>query len=397
MVAEPGEPPGMETVDLNGGRFPEGPFTGICFGDLRDASLQNRYFEDCEFSAAWMIGTNFRGSTFVRCDFRSSALVDCKVAHCTFTRCTFSKGVFFRCDMYRSVFDVSNVFADTKLGLVSLTRASLQGTIDLELADFGTGPPRGRSDLPRELDERAASGSLDRWRAYVRALAEASPALVQQDPAEYPPLLNRAQDPTVDLEASYRGRLAEAARVWRGLSATWASQGLLWDAQEAYVRARRLERQHINPFRRLSRRNEVPADTLRRLDRSKNENQTEKDRLTVSQAASWPILMLADATCRFGTRFVRVFVQLGALWLLFALLFNFGDLVFVRASDSASRTAAGLGDCLLFSLGALTTSVPSRLHPTSGLAEAMASTETFIGISLIGLFGFVLANRLRNS
>jgi len=101
-------------------------------------------------------------------------------------------------------------------------------------------------------------------------------------------------------------------------------------------------------------------------------------------------LLLAGALCSFGTSLGRIVVWLAGLVLGAGALFS------ATHTIHSGKSPASLPDCWLFAVGQLVATPPKRLNPVAG-AEVGAPFETLIGVALIGLFGFVLGNKIRNS
>jgi hypothetical protein len=112
--------------------------------------------------------------------------------------------------------------------------------------------------------------------------------------------------------------------------------------------------------------------------------------------AIWLSLAVSGPLAGFGTRMRGVIVALALLVIGFAglLATNAGATV-----ENAKRVKVtpGFFEDLRFSLGQLVTTPPGNVKLAGHGWEAAASVETFIGISLLGLLGFVLANKLRFS
>jgi hypothetical protein len=148
--------------------------------------------------------------------------------------------------------------------------------------------------------------------------------------------------------------------VYRGLSSLFSGRGSFDDAGAAYVYSRRLERRARGPFYRASR----------------------------FRPFSWLWLWIADLVCGFGESLPRVVAWIAALALLPGLGYRlFGGVV----------GAHGLLDDLLYSLSSLTSSQPSGLNAAVRLVSWIGVVQTFLGVALLGLFGFVLGNKIRNS
>lgn len=189
------------------------------------------------------------------------------------------------------------------------------------------------------------------------------PALVQESREEYEEFLNPTKHHRLashTVSDALDDRLDDAAHVYRALSGLWASQGEFRDAGRAYVHSRRLERRRAGPG--------YPEKPL--------------------NLPLWIGLGFADALCEFGENLVRIVPWLVAVALIPGLCY------WLFGGVHGSR---GFGDDLLFSASQLTAATPSRLDAGTTLVTWIRVLQTLAGVSLLGLFGFVLGNKLRNS
>jgi hypothetical protein len=107
----------------------------------------------------------------------------------------------------------------------------------------------------------------------------------------------------------------------------------------------------------------------------------------VARFAKWVALALADGICAFGE---------GPLHVLFWIGFitgAFGIGVWLAGGVSSGH----LTDALLYSLGSMSAGSFSNVRAVNHTIEAWAAVERILGIAGIGLFGFVLGNRIRQS
>jgi hypothetical protein len=378
--------------DLKGCKLENGRLERVDFGNV----------EDLRFKNMDLVDLNFGGATLTNCDFINCSLSDCTFANCslsncdftsawlegctfkksTFDRSTFSGAVLLRCDLYRTVFVANNLFTHARFSLVSLNQATLSGTLGLRRSAFVA--PR----LGRRLERHRGSHQLRQGAAVAGARAESVEArralpkdpLIQTNEAKYRALLEQvpAGDKAVDDDESLDGRLAEAAGVWRNLSALWTSQGASAEAGWAYVQAKRLERTDASPRRWRHQ----GAD-----GRSRAYRYLTWGRLWVT----WGLLWGAGALCDFGNSLLRA-----VFWLPVFVLF--WGLVYWRSGVVHSgRHMVSLPKALLFSLAQVANATPTPLSLHGSTGRVLASVETLLGIALLGLVGFVLGNTIRNS
>lgn len=336
--------------DLSGLDLSERTFSKVVFSANNSASrrtlegttFKDCVFLDCRFAGAVVSQATFRGARFRYCDFR----------YATFRNTTFTEAMLEGCDLYRTVFEGNNVFERALLRACSLHLAGLGG-----------------ADIRRE--------NLDG-------------AVIQQHPAEY----RRFQEHFKHLPVAKIGpvvalALREAAGVYRALSGLWAARGFLGDSTWAYVQSRRLERKCRYPLfvwravrTEAQLREEPPPSTRQRL------------LATMASSIGYLGLLVTDLTSAFGSSLARVLATMVVVVVAFALTYQgLGAIVLSAPTEHASAT---FFDCLAFSVGKMMAASPERIR-IAGKYEFVAAAQTFVGLGLIGLFGFVLGNRVRQS
>jgi hypothetical protein len=325
----------------------------------------------------------------------------------TFDRCTFRNTVFENCDFYGAHFRDNNLLGDAKFVATSLTLCALEGTRGFTYANVPS--PRNK-----------------RWR-----FGDArEPGLIQQACVQkYSAFLDRipAAEAQVRSAKALDDRLREAADAYRYFAGVWTSQGALADAAASYAAAQRLERHNASPIyrfgERLRHKRTSPAwrrpESARRgfLWIKRSFNWIRRGCLVIAalivslaspRIGRWLFLWIGAVIADFGNSLQRVLVCL--LIVAFApgigfRLFGGVDsekVVSYRLDQTTHiqtrrtvENVCGLGDCLLFSVGRLTTTNPDRLKPTTRSAELIDELQPILGVALLGLFGFVLGNKLR--
>jgi uncharacterized protein YjbI with pentapeptide repeats len=340
-----------EWVDLRGTDL-----TDVAFSDVDNGLPLKHLIFGChdaknELPAACLHKTSFRNCTLVECkfagvdcdgtDFRHARLTKCDLRYASFASVTFADAKLVLCDLYRAVFEKGVVFENAELEGVSLHQASLGGIVGLRRESF---QPRNGRALAQDDEKR-----------YLELLEGTTQKHAKG--CEPPPKPAKTTEPK-------DRRLPEAILTYRALSGLWSGQGLFADAAWAYVETKRHER------------------TLAR----------HRGRSSPGALLSWVGLWFAEALCLFGESLLRVVLWITALAVV-------PGLVYWRSGGvtQSSTETAGLGDCLLFSAARLTASTPEGLSPATTLVEWIGVAQTFLGIALLGLFGFVLGNKLRSS
>ncbi len=278
--------------------------------------------------------TRFRQATFVNCDFSNADLTGTDLRGCRLEHCDLRFVRFRRTQLGDATFSDCDCYRAT------FAETTIMSKLRLERVS---------------LDSANLDGALGlEWGQFAECGASA--ALVQESGADrYRSFLERTRRERLDsfsVEQAIECRLADAARVHRHLSGMWTTRGQYGYAGSAYARSRRLECAATrSPTRKL-----------------------------------W--LWSARLLCGFGVALWPVIFWLAVV----ALLPGFLYAIFGGVSG-----AHDLMDHLLFSASSLTASTPARLSTASSLVEWVRVAQTFAGVALLGLFGFVLANKIRNS
>lgn len=283
-------------------------------------------------------------------EFRGSRLEECSFAHVDLSEVDFRGCEIVGCDMRYAVFR-GTTLGDATIVRSDFYRASFQeGTVllntTLELVSLTT-------------DLAGAQGLA--WATFDAR--NRPPALVLEDEDAYREFLQPTigdRPPSDDVNAAVEHRLRDAVHLYRLLCGWWTERGKFPDANLAYVHCRRLEREAVGP--------RYQGERFRPL--------------------MWLWLWLADLLCAFGTDLGRIVLWLLAVALLPGILYA----LFGGVSGTAN-----IGDDLLFSAGQLTGSSPARFAATSSLVEWVRVLQTLLGVGLLGLFGFVLGNKIRYS
>lgn len=316
--------------------------------DLRGVDLggKNLTLRDVVFgrhggpSPALLAGTSFRRSTLEHCFFAHVDLSGADFRDCRISRCDLRYATFRR-----------TTLGDATLVLCDLYRASIdEGTVMLntvfELVS-----------MPATLD--GATGL--RWASF--AGVDQRPALVTESESEYRDFLTWTQGDrleTYPIDQALKDRLDDAAGTYRDLCGFWTGRGQFRDAGLAYAHSRRLERQAVGP----------------------------RFRGRPFRPLLWLGLWLADLLCGFGGSLGRI-----VPWIAIVALVP-GAIYWLAGGVHGGH---GISDDLLFSASQLTASTPARLTSASALVDWVSILQTLTGIALIGVFGFVLGNKIRSS
>lgn len=336
-------------------------FVDVSFTSADGSNLANLDFEESTFLRCSFVGDNslkapttgivepptllevsFNRCTFEDTTLRSATLQHCDLRRTTFRRSTLAYAILEDCDLYRSVWESGTVTEMMRIRLANLHQADLGGS-SLALCNL-QGP------LLHECE-----GELAAFQRRVK----------------------RVSDARIPFEV--RKGLIDAIHVYRHLSGVFAGRGEFRDAADSYVRAKRLERRLA--WRTLT---ELDADS-RELDRRLEGPSRVR---ALPQVVG---LSIADLLCRFGESATRVLLALVLLLVAVALL-----LCLVDGAIGADGMPSGLFPSLQLSFETLVGS-SSDVRLRSGVAEVLIAVERIVGTGLVGLFGFVLGNKIRFS
>jgi hypothetical protein len=173
----------------------------------------------------------------------------------------------------------------------------------------------------------------------------------------------------------------------------WTGQGQLADAGDAYVRCKTLERRYYNPKRRLKRNAEKKAE---------GREVPPEDREWARQTWRWLGLWISRLLAKYGEGMWLVVISLALLIAIPALGFTTrGGIVWEhchleKGDEGCEDEVRSIPSTLLYSVERLTDSV-NNMHTNNSEAAFVGSAQVFIGITLLGLLGFTIANRLRNT
>lgn len=274
---------------------------------------------------------------------------------------------------------------------VSFRDATLVGVsfadTDLDHVDF-RGTTLKRCDF-RRAEWRGAVGL--EWETFAHP--RSSPALIQEtSDVEYRAFLTRvdrngAGAPGTDVTPPRNGarprrdpvydRRIVASDTYRRLGALWRGTGRYdWEGR-AYVRAKNLERGHYSAGRR-------------RFEQGQRAPGDEYSLVLIARRA-W--LDLARWTCNYGESLGRIVLWAIALILAPATIY---------ALTGAVKTASGAATdswakAVLFSVSRLTPGGSDTVHAGNQLVEFFGVAQAVLALMLLGLFGFVLANKFRRS
>jgi hypothetical protein len=350
---------------------------GLVFG--LEHEEQTASVAGIKFSRTTLSECQFTKMELDRVDFTGCTLVDCDFRYASFRRAGLGHATFIRCDMFGASIEPGTIALETKFRLCTTPELG-DGIKGLQWDGF-----EARSWAPPQAGEAAS--------VYEPIIRDA-PALAAEDASAYESILrrtapDRAKDAKTVPQAIDR-RLQGASEDYRALSGYWGARGRFRDANAAYVRSRRLERQAASPLfasvRLQLKEGTFAYPAMRRASHRRTFRTRVRERAV--RPLKWAGLWVADLISRFGQSMLLVFLT----FLLVILLPGFAYDLWGGVTG-----AKDLGDDLLFSASHVTPSAPNGLTAHGDLAEWLGIAQTVIAVALVGLFGFVLGNVLRQS
>lgn len=382
-------------LDLRDIRIEEGDFTGANFtrsslaGVLgRSARFDEALLEDANFSQADLSGASFRRAVAGQVSFSDAMLEDANFsgAHMRFARlcaASLDGAVFEKADLWGAEFDRADAdqtnFRDARLDEANLSETNLTHSdfsgASLKRAKLVGSRLRAANFLGAKLDGADLSGADLSGTNLVRLdLSTCKLRHVRLAGAWLSETRLRIEQFGGALGEEIAGDYAAAEESYLALERNLTSIGSKDEASWAYKKARRMGRTHSGACARAA---------WHAKDRS----------ALVRHGYRWSEDRFVEWLCDYGeslSRIARAFVVLIAL---FALLYGLaGGLL----GDGGQPTRNPIDLVSYSALNMLTSNPPDIGLKTVGrLTNILVGIEGALGIVLLGLFGFVLGNRLR--
>jgi uncharacterized protein YjbI with pentapeptide repeats len=366
----------LEGLDLSGWRFDR-----VHFGE-KGAHLRDGDFSDCSFLdvrfAGELNGLLFPHASFQDVQFQETTLEGCDLRYARFRRTSFARARIANCDLYRCAFLEGVLFEECHISQTSLHLADLNGS-DLRWMNFRISPTEPTRILQEE-DAKVFGEFLE----HAANLKYGNPQTTRENK---PKLVRR--------------RLFDAADFYRRLAGRCSASGDYRDEGRAYSRAKELERRsswHVSrPFReRLARRANEPALEINRLKPEELDQLCPKGMSRFKAGLRAVGLWLVEKLTGYAESLWRVLATLGGIVLATAIA--------LRASHGLLRDPAREGTrntsfwkCLDAAIENLATFRPPHTVLGAGFIPVMMALETLGGVAVVGLFGFMLANRIRHA
>jgi uncharacterized protein YjbI with pentapeptide repeats len=348
----------LEEADLSEGDLSGADFSGAVAGQvclsqamLEDAKFEGAAMRFANLSEALLDGTNFTradlwGTDFTGADaddtvFRGARLDEAKLADANLTQADFEGASLTKA-----------VFTGSRLRGASFTGAKLDG------ADF-SGADLSDTNLVRlnlatcRLRHARFSGA---WLNGTRMQVEQLGGAVGEEVA---------------------GDFATAQESYLALEQNWKSVGDKDAASWAYKRGRRMGRHHAGA--------QAKAAWAARDGRG-----------MVRHGYRWIADRFVEWLCDYGESLSRIARAFFILIVVFGILYGMTGGLFISEGPDAGPTYNPLDLMSYSALNMMTANPPEiGLKPTGRVTNLLVGIEGAVGIILMGLFGFVLGNRLR--
>lgn len=320
--------------------------------DFSDAQLQNIQFDNAEmdscsfqiYSKDNLVPTikkvSFAEAIINKCRFRSSIIEWSDFRYAEIANTTFEGSNIAFCDFYRAHFSKINIFNKAIIATSSLNYTLFEGTI-IRKSNIANG-------IILQQDENNYKKFLVEWKENGPGVRKTT-AKAKWEPS--------------DLSNELIAMPEHAENIFKSLNALWAGHGFLGDANWAYVEGRRAERKRL--------RNELKLTTVKPKER---------------RAKKRKILWNYFCDCSFGYgesifKIIRAYIFIIAI---FACL-----LYFIVPLNSIMYSFL----CSFFNMIAQT---PAELKSGSIGTTILNVIQSSLGILMTGIFGFVIANKIRN-
>jgi uncharacterized protein YjbI with pentapeptide repeats len=357
----------LEGLDLGSLTDDERPkWNGLVFGV--EGKDQPANLSRVRFSKAVLTECRFANVIFDRVDFTECELVDCDLRYAQFRSARLGHATFERCDMFGASIHTGTIATDLHFRWSTLPELG-GGITGLEWSSF-------------DNDDLAAALAGENAKMYASLLSRTE----QERPEDAKNVADAIDE-----------RLLGAAANYRRLSGYFATQGSYNDADTAYRRSKRLDRQSAGPRYAYTRRHRQEGTFLKvpnehgiqqTIMRQRKRSLLERWKDRFLHPLRWSWLWVADITSRFGQSLWAVTVT------ILAVTFLPG---FAYALWGGVKGAHGLGDNLYYSASHLAAANPAHLEPAGRLVEWLGLVQSTLALTLVALFGFVLGNLLRQS
>lgn len=329
----------IRNAKFNGAKLDHVSF---CKAHLIECDFDKYFEKDAEGQIISEKSTNlefvtFKGAKLKSCRFRQTEIDCADFRYATNIDCTFQNAIIKQSDFYRAIFKGIVVFRDSKFENCSFNYMYFEGTCFR------------KENL---LDHKIIQEDIEKFRKFLNQWNRTN-------------LLGNISN--WDKEEFLRKSSDEAANIYRQFSGLWQSKGFLTDANWAYEKARKMERKNLIRILKEKKSGKKSITTL------------------VDIFSNW----LVDVCFGYGQKlykiiftYILVIVFFGFIYSSFNKNYSYSFLV------SFKNMVAMAGDDI---------KIIGHNSLEMQLLEIFSIIQTAVGVLITGIFGFILANKIRNS
>lgn len=312
----------------------------FCDAQLNNVCFDHAKLSSCTFQPSkhkiidnpTLYKVSFRKSKLNNCRFRNTSIQYNDFRYAEILDSTFEKSRIELCDFYRTKFIGYNIFHNSKIK-------------DSSISTFFEGSTIRKSNIANEK-------------------------ILQQDHSMYEKFLQWHQERMNDRDEKAKFNIPEylnarhehAENIYRELNGLWNSKGYFADANWAYIQARRMERKRLQ------------------YERTNEKRIYRKTKLFILGGWNWFI----DFAFGYGESIYKII----RTYILVILLFSF-LLYYIVPLDSLFHSLT----CSFLTMIAQT---PEEIKSDSFIITMLSVVQSSFGILLTGIFGFIIANKIRN-
>ncbi len=350
----------LEGVNLEGSDLANASLQGAVFGE---ANLQDAMFEDADLQGASLRYVNARRCFFENANLEQADFHGADLREADFAGANFRGSILEQANLEGAQLDgadlqgavlVNAVFRNASLRGANLQQIVLRGT-SFEGADLNDARLQGLDFSSSDMTGVHLAGA--RLEKTQLSRAQIGGALGEE------------------LAHDYRG----AARGYFALERNFSELGDQDAARWAYGKRRRMQKHDVRQ---------------RAVAERKAGNWRSAARLYASYAND----QFVEWLCDYGESVPRVFAALLVVYVFFTLLYGVtGSVVRMQGALRNPVITRAPIDLAVFSLLALTTSGSPGIgvQPRGEFVYFLSGAQALIGISITGLLGFVIGNRIR--
>lgn len=351
----------LSGMDISGYDFSECLIENVVFASEEQ---QDREIKNLNFKEAKLIQVSFAGASLVNCNFDGEksrldrvSFMKCNLHKCRFRNASISWSDFRYTEINMATFegariDFSDFYRAFFVGVV-IFRNSLIHNCSLYYTYFDEGSTIRKENLVKgkilQQEKSAYRNFLIDWKTMGTGLRKND----QNSVSDWSP------------DKSLKSRYADAEDIYKTLNGLWMSKGFLGEANWAYVKGKKMER------------NRLIADL------------TNSDVESFQKLKNIPVIIwnyLSDTMFGYGESMIKMVMSYIFMVFLFAYFY------YASSEVSLPNYARAVGISFK-NMVAMSSDEVSNVSP---LIDFLNIIQTTIGILITGIFGFILGNKIRN-